>query len=106
MAGLRPRFWVHFFSKFQCQNCGSGEGYISRPRTLFERYVLPVLFLRTARCGDCYRRTWRPVSVPLHPRREPKRLAPEAMVKMDLPAEPRETQKETQALQQDQRRIA
>jgi hypothetical protein len=107
MSGIvRPRFWAHFFSKFQCQNCGSAEGYVSRPRTLFESYALPMLFLRSARCGDCYRRTWRPLTVPLHPRKQPKRFAPEAMVARDQSGERREPQKETDTLPQKAQRIA
>jgi hypothetical protein len=45
--------------RFQCRRCGSGEGYRSRSRNLFEKYVLPVFLLRPVRCGQCYRRSYR-----------------------------------------------
>ena len=67
-----PTFWVRFFSEFRCHHCGSPDGYLSRPRNLFEKYGLRVLYMRTARCGDCYERSYRPLRVPLLPR--PKSL--------------------------------
>ena len=44
---------------FECRNCGSLNGYASRPRTFAERYILPLLFLRPVRCGDCFSRFYR-----------------------------------------------
>ena len=38
---------------FKCRNCGSIGGHVARPRTFGERYILPLLFLRPVRCGDC-----------------------------------------------------
>jgi hypothetical protein len=46
---------------YKCARCGSDEGYRSRSRNFFERYLLPVFFLRPVRCGQCYRRSYRPV---------------------------------------------
>ena len=69
-----PAFWVRFFREFRCPQCRSREGYVSRPRNLFEEYALRLIYLRTARCGDCYRRSYRPLSVPLLPRPEPMRF--------------------------------
>lgn len=66
-----PTFWVRFFSEFRCHHCGSREGYASRPRSLFERYGLRLFYMRTARCGDCYSRSYRPASVRLFPRPKP-----------------------------------
>ena len=43
---------------FQCRDCGSVEGYRSRPRNVVEKYVLPVLRLRPVRCADCFRDTY------------------------------------------------
>jgi hypothetical protein len=43
---------------FQCRDCGSFEGYRSRPRNFVERYILPALYLRPVRCGDCFRRSY------------------------------------------------
>jgi hypothetical protein len=102
----RLGFWALFFKTFQCHKCGSQEGYVSRPRNVFERFGLPPLFMRPARCGDCYCRTWRPVTVPLHPRKEPMRFDPEEMVASAQAADQQETQKETQSSEEDHRRIA
>jgi hypothetical protein len=64
-----PASWPRFFSAFWCYRCGSLEGFVSRPRNLFEKYGLRLLGLRPARCADCYRRSYRPSRVPLlsHP---------------------------------------
>jgi hypothetical protein len=67
---LSPSFWDRFFREFRCTNCGSDAGYRSRPRNFIERYLAPILYLRTVRCGDCYRRSFRPLSVPLHEKRK------------------------------------
>jgi hypothetical protein len=45
---------------FRCSDCGSVDGYRSRPRNFIEKYVLPVLFLRPIRCAECCRRSYRP----------------------------------------------
>ena len=52
-----------FFRPFQCKDCGSVAGFRSRPRTLTEKYLLPVLLLRPVRCGDCFRRTYQTIFV-------------------------------------------
>ena len=59
-----------FFREFRCTRCGSDAGYASRPRNFFEKYLARLIYLRTVRCGDCYRRSFCPVSVPLHQKRE------------------------------------
>ncbi len=61
---MRPRL-------FQCRNCGGFEGYRSHPKTLAERFVLPLLLLRPVRCGDCLRRGYRSVFVPVREPRQP-----------------------------------
>ena len=65
-----PSDWNGFFREFRCRHCGSDAGYRSRPRSFLEKYLAPALFLRPVRCGDCYRRTLRPVSVPLREKRK------------------------------------
>jgi hypothetical protein len=50
---------------FRCRDCGSSAGFHSRPRTLVERYVLPVFLLQPVRCGDCFRRDYRLVFTPV-----------------------------------------
>ena len=66
-----PTFWARFFSEFRCHQCGSPEGYVSRPRSLFEKYALRLFYLKTARCGDCYSRSYRPAGVRLMARPKP-----------------------------------
>jgi hypothetical protein len=66
----RQEFLAHFFKDFRCGNCGSDAGYASRPRSFFERFVVPIFFLKTVRCGDCYHRSLRPMHVYVRPRRE------------------------------------
>jgi hypothetical protein len=56
------------FKPFQCQDCGSSVGFRSRPRTLTEKYVLPVLLLRPVRCADCFRRYYRTVFIEVRER--------------------------------------
>jgi hypothetical protein len=53
---------------FYCKHCGSHEGFTSRPRNLVEEHILPLLLLRPVRCGDCDRRYYRSVSVPVSER--------------------------------------
>src|SRR5262249_33721849 len=67
-ALTRPAYWIHFFTRFHCYYCGSQQGYASRRRNVFESHLLPWLFFRPARCGDCARRLYVPVSVPVRPR--------------------------------------
>lgn len=77
-----PAFWSRFFTEFRCHHCGSEDGFVSRPRNLFEAYVLPLLALCPARCGDCFRRSYRPIRVPLLPRREGKHASDPAALPM------------------------
>ena len=101
-----PAFWVRFFSEFRCHHCGSVEGYVSRPRNVFEKYGLRVLFLRTARCGDCYHRSYRPQRVPLRPRPEPLNFDAETMLASTLSAERKLPTQETQEETAKHQRIA
>jgi hypothetical protein len=64
-AWIRPRFWLSFFTRFECQECASERGYPSRPRNFVERSLIPLLLLRPVRCGDCYQRSWCPFTVAL-----------------------------------------
>jgi hypothetical protein len=56
--------------QFQCRDCGSPNGYRSRPRTFTEKYILPALYLRPVRCGDCFRRFYRPLFVQVRERNQ------------------------------------
>jgi hypothetical protein len=55
---------------FQCGDCGSVEGYRSRPRNVIEKYVLSVLGLRLVRCSACFRRSYQPFFVIVRERPE------------------------------------
>jgi len=82
--------WSRFFGEFRCRGCGVQEAYSSRPRGFFERYVLPLLFLQTVRCGRCYHRAYALRTVP-------------TIERLDL--EPKKSQAETGDPKSD-RRIA
>jgi hypothetical protein len=58
---------------FECRDCGSFNGYRSRPRNFRERFVLLLFLHRPVRCGDCYRRSFQSIFVPVRERREPKK---------------------------------
>ncbi len=45
--------------QFHCSDCGSAHGFRSRPRTVTEKYLLPVFLLRPVRCAKCFRRDYR-----------------------------------------------
>ena len=53
---------------FRCHECGGLQGFRSRPRSLAEKYVLPLLLLRPVRCGDCFRRSYRSIFVAVQER--------------------------------------
>lgn len=54
-----------FRKEFHCPECGSSQAYRSRPRSIPEKYLLPLLLYQTVRCAGCFRRTpcriWVPV---------------------------------------------
>jgi hypothetical protein len=45
-------------------------GYRSRRRSFVEKYLLSALLLRPVRCGDCFRRSYRLIFVPVKDRKE------------------------------------
>jgi hypothetical protein len=47
-----------FPSRYYCVDCGAAEVYRSRPRSFLEKYVLPLLLHRAARCSNCFRRVY------------------------------------------------
>ena len=49
--------------QFRCPDCGSIEGYRSRPRNIVEKFLLPLLLLQPLRCADCYRRFYSSTSI-------------------------------------------
>jgi hypothetical protein len=54
--------------KFHCPDCGHDVGFRSRRRTVSERYVLPLFLLQPVRCGECFRRDYRPIFIPVKAR--------------------------------------
>jgi hypothetical protein len=101
-----PVFWLRFFGEFRCQHCGSANGHVSRPRNLFEKYGLRLFFLRTARCGDCYNRSYRPINVPLLPRPKLMDFDGEKMLAATLAAESRVLHQKTSAEETKSQHIA
>ena len=101
-----PGFWVSFFREYKCYHCGSREGYASRPRNFVERFCLRPLLLQPVRCGDCYQRSWRPVHVPILPRKDPMRFDAEAMMASARAADRQEATKETSPSSEDRQHIA
>lgn len=63
---------------FGCSRCYSRDLYVSRPRTMFEKHVLPLVLLRPVRCSHCMKRSYRPVFVQAKPRPEPPQVAQRA----------------------------
>jgi hypothetical protein len=57
--------WFQRHFEFHCYDCGSESGFRSRPRTFFERYLLPIFLLRPVRCAECFRRDYRLLFVPV-----------------------------------------
>jgi hypothetical protein len=57
-----------WFQPFRCHDCGSEVGFRSRRRTFSERYILPVFLLQPVRCGECFRRDYRLIFVPVRAR--------------------------------------
>jgi len=50
---------------YRCRDCGSETGFLSRPRTLTERYILPLFLMQPVRCADCFRRDYRLIFTPV-----------------------------------------
>jgi hypothetical protein len=99
-------FWAHFFTGFLCSRCGSDLGYASRPRNFFERFVIPVFFLKTVRCGECYRRTYRPLNLKVRPRRDSPVVDHQRAVTPLLEPTRKEPRKQMPDVPHDRQRIA
>jgi len=48
-----------FAKPYRCRDCDKGVGFRSRPRTLMERYVLPLTLMQPVCCAECSRRDYR-----------------------------------------------
>jgi hypothetical protein len=58
--------------QFRCNDCGCLHGFRSRPRTITEKYVLPIFLLRPVRCAKCFRRDYRLVFLEVPERSRPE----------------------------------
>jgi hypothetical protein len=54
-----------FWPKFHCDDCDSDVGFRSRRRTFMEQFILPLFLLKPVRCGECFRRDYRFILVPV-----------------------------------------
>jgi hypothetical protein len=59
-----------FAKPYRCRDCGREVAFRSRPRTLTERYVLPLFLMKAVRCAECFRRDYRLVFTPVRERYE------------------------------------
>jgi len=50
---------------FHCSDCGCDVGFRSRRRTFTERFILPLFLLKPVRCGECFRRDYRLIFMPV-----------------------------------------
>ena len=78
MTPLARTSWDQFFEEFYCRECGGQEAYRSRPRSFFERYVLPLLLLQAVRCERCYHRVYVLRTIPVLERPQPERKLPQS----------------------------
>ena len=46
------------------------------PKNFTEKFLVPLMFLKPARCGDCFKRSYQSSFVRLRPRRESKKEQP------------------------------
>jgi hypothetical protein len=57
-----------FARAYRCQDCGGDVGFRSRRRTFTERYILPLFLMQPVRCGECFRRDYRFIFIPVRER--------------------------------------
>jgi hypothetical protein len=100
------RVWFSFLKEYHCYHCGGQEGYASRPRNFIERFCLKPFHLQPVRCGDCYERSWRPISVPIRPQKDLMHYDAEAMVASAMAADRNESKPETGPAADDRQHIA
>jgi len=46
-----------FRDNYRCSDCGCAVAFRSRRRGVFEKLILPLLFLKPVRCFNCFRRS-------------------------------------------------
>ena len=57
-----------FAQPYHCRDCASEVGFRSRRRTFTERYILPLFLMQPVRCGECFRRDYRFIFIPVRER--------------------------------------
>jgi hypothetical protein len=67
-CGCRKNFRFTFAKPYRCRECGKGVGFRSRPCTLMERYILPLILMQPVRCAECSRRDYRLIFTPVRER--------------------------------------
>jgi hypothetical protein len=50
---------------FHCSDCGCEVAFRSRRRSFMERFILPLFLLKPVRCGECFRRDYRFILMPV-----------------------------------------
>ena len=80
MSYLPRSVWRLSSREFECRGCGGKDAFRSRPRGLFERYVLPMLSLLPVRCDRCYRRSYVRASVAVRERSQAERKRPQSQL--------------------------
>jgi hypothetical protein len=66
--GYRKNLLFLFAKPYRCRDCGKGVGFRSRPRTLMERYILPLTLMHPVCCAECSRRDYRLIFTPVSER--------------------------------------
>jgi hypothetical protein len=69
-----------FATTYRCRDCGKGIGFRSRPRTLMERYILPLTLMRPVRCAECFRRDYWLIFTPVRERLQSSDENPSATI--------------------------
>jgi hypothetical protein len=66
--GWRKNLRFPFVKPYRCRDCGKGVGFRSRPRTLMERYIIPLTLIQPVSCAECSRRDYRLIFTPVSER--------------------------------------
>lgn len=69
-----------FSGKFHCPECDGRVAYRSRPRSFFERRVLPAMLLQAVRCERCYLRVYVSRMIPVLEPFQPGRMSQNAVL--------------------------
>jgi len=59
MIGVSTQLRVRYY----CKACGCDIAFRSRPRTLTERFLLPIFLHQPVRCSECFCRDYRSIFI-------------------------------------------